>query len=288
MRASRSERAFILAAPATEGDLASKSTRLMLDALTRAVAEPAGLPLLSVKSAPGLFPPTATARQVAQRCKEEGLLRVLALETHGKQPREICAITDKGREWLLSQASPRQVLEDLVRVLEERQKQIAELQAATNNLTASVESLQSTVQQILPGVLEAHHNGPKSTFVGAADSEPRWMLEVLPILEQWHANSAGDCPLPELYGKLRPAHAELSIGSFHDGLRRLHEKHLVYLHPWTGPLYQLPEPPFALLIGHFVAYYASLRKSESEAETSTTSNPSASASIRIPHSAFRI
>jgi len=30
--------------------------------------------------------------------------------------------------------------------------------------------------------------------------------------------------------------------------------------PWTGPLYDLPEPHFALLVGHEVAYYASSRR----------------------------
>jgi hypothetical protein len=286
MLGSRSELAFILAAPATEGFLASKSTRLMLDALARAVAEPAGVPLFGVKSAPGLFPPTATARQVAQRCKEEGLLRVLALETHGKQPREICAITEKGRDWLLSQASPRQVLEDFVRVMEERQRQIAELHAVTRGLAASMESMQATVKQILPATAETHHNGPKSASAGAAGSD--WTPEVLPILEHWHATSAGDCPLPELYRKLKTVQSGLTIGHFHDGLRQLHDQHQVYLHPWTGPLYELPEPPFAVLIGHFVAYYASLRNSESEVEASNTNNGSVSESSRNPQSAIRI
>ena len=51
----------------------------------------------------------------------------------------------------------------------------------------------------------------------------------------------------------------MSVGLFHDALRQLHEDHQVYLHPWTGPLYALPEPAFALLVGHEVAYYASIR-----------------------------
>jgi hypothetical protein len=265
--------------------LANKSTRLIFDALTRALAEPAGLPLFSARSAPGLFPLTATARQAAQRCKDDGLLRVLALETHGKQPREICAITDKGRDWLLAQSSPRQVLEDFVRVLEERQKQVAELHAATRNLAASLESLQTTVKQILPAPAEPHHNGPKSTLACAAGSE--WKPAVPEILEQWHAGSAGDCPLPALYRRLQSSHSHLTIGRFHDGLRELHEQHKVYLHPWTGPLYQLPEPPFALLIGHFVAYYASLRKSDSQVEATIGAVESESDSFRISHSAFR-
>lgn len=67
-----------------------------------------------------------------------------------------------------------------------------------------------------------------------------------------------DCPLPELYRKLEPG-ARLSIGHFHDCLRRLHEENQIYLHPWTGPLYALPEPAYALLVGHEIAYYASVR-----------------------------
>jgi hypothetical protein len=51
----------------------------------------------------------------------------------------------------------------------------------------------------------------------------------------------------------------LTIGRFHDGLRRLHDEGQAYLHPWTGPLYAMPEPAFALLVGHEVAYYASPR-----------------------------
>ena len=51
----------------------------------------------------------------------------------------------------------------------------------------------------------------------------------------------------------------LTIGRFHDTLRQLHEEEKVYLHPWSGPLYEIPEPPYAVLIGHEVAYYASIR-----------------------------
>ena len=42
-------------------------------------------------------------------------------------------------------------------------------------------------------------------------------------------------------------------------LRRLHAEERIYLHPWTGPLCELPQPPLALLVGHEIAYYASAR-----------------------------
>ena len=50
-----------------------------------------------------------------------------------------------------------------------------------------------------------------------------------------------------------------TIGQFHDQLRLLHEQELIYLHPWTGPLSEIPEPATALLVGHGIAYYASVR-----------------------------
>ena len=54
-------------------------------------------------------------------------------------------------------------------------------------------------------------------------------------------------------------HRALTIGEFHDCLRELHADGAVTLSAWTGPLYALPEPQFALLNGHSIAYFASPR-----------------------------
>jgi hypothetical protein len=85
---------------------------------------------------------------------------------------------------------------------------------------------------------------------------------ILAQLEAWQsAGTLGDCPLAELYERASQA-TPLSIGQFHDALRELIQQKQVYLHPWTGPLYALPQPKYALLVGHQVAYYASLRSSQ--------------------------
>jgi hypothetical protein len=73
------------------------------------------------------------------------------------------------------------------------------------------------------------------------------------------AGASEDCPLPELFREARQSAPHLTIGRFHDGLRSLCDAGQIYLHPWTGPLYALPEPRYALLAGHEVAYYASQR-----------------------------
>ena len=240
--------------------MANKSTRLMLDALARAAAEPAGVPLYSAKNAPGLFPTTSAARQVAQRCRDDGYLNVVAGEANGKPAREVAVLTEKGLHWLMTQTSPRQVLEDFVRVLEERRGQVAHLIATTQNLSAGLHALASAVDRLRPYVQSSERNGHVRRVESASpDSLDQ---EILSYLEAWHAVEAGDCPLPTLFEKLHESHANISIGRFHDALRCLHNAHRLWLHPWTGPLYQLPEPALALLIGHEIAYYASVRNSE--------------------------
>jgi hypothetical protein len=235
--------------------LADQSTRLILNALSRAVAQPSGLPLFAAKANPGLFPATVKARQAVQRCRDDGLLQITGT------PREMGAITDKGLTWLLAQSSPRQVMEDFVRVLEEKQAQAADLIAAARQMAASLDGLKAAVERLGPmlsppqvhylnGHAGSHGDKPRGSQIGA---------DILMHLEQWHAQSSGDCPLPELHRQLARLHPDLTVGRFHDALRDLHEQHRVYLHPWTGPLYELPEPPFALLIGHEIAYYASAR-----------------------------
>jgi hypothetical protein len=87
-----------------------------------------------------------------------------------------------------------------------------------------------------------------------------WQQDLLEHLSWWQMNGpTGDCPIPELYQRARAACHLLTLGLFHDGLRSLHEQQRIYLHPWTGPLCDIPHPECALLVGHEVAYYASLR-----------------------------
>jgi hypothetical protein len=240
--------------------LADKSTQLILDALSRAAAEPAGLPLHGGKASPGLFSSTALGRQAAQRCKEEGYLRVVRTDTRGKTTQEICTLTGKGLSYLIGQVSPKQVLEDLVRTLEARQGQFADLVSAAQQTREHFSALRSTTEKVLGQVSS---NGPVFSSSRETPSDA-WLAEALAHLSRWQAAGASeDCPLPDLYRQARQTSSQLTIGQFHDGLRRLHDQHQIYLHPWTGPLYDLPEPPYALLIGHEVAYYASVREQES-------------------------
>jgi hypothetical protein len=237
--------------------MVDKSTQLILDALSRAVADPAGLPLHGGKAASGLFPTTPAARQVAQRCKDDGFLRVVHTETKGKTTVEVCTITEKGLAHLLSEVSPKQVLQDLVRALEARQAQAGELLSATRQMQTSLDALKATAEKVLQQVVRQ----PALPVSTNGDGSEACVSALLAYLGHWQASGASeDCPLPELYRQTQQTAPHLTIGRFHDALRRLHEQQQVYLHPWTGPMYDIPEPPYALLIGHEIAYYVSLRQ----------------------------
>ena len=254
--------------------MADKSTELILDALTRAVADPHGQPLFASKSIPGLFAATGSAKTAAQRCKDEDFLRVVRTETRGKNSLEICTLTEKGLTYLLGQSSPRQVLEDLVRAVEARQEQFTRLAASVDQARASLDALKTTTAKVLEQVLQTakprvspnelwekfQSNGGRQPSVGMPDtggSRPPLAETILSLLDQWQPTATtGDYPLPDLYRRACPSQ-QFSIGQFHDALRRLHDAGQVYLHPWAGPLYDMPEPSVALLVGHEIAYYAS-------------------------------
>jgi hypothetical protein len=222
--------------------MADRTVPLVLAGLSRAAAEAAGAPLHGTRAQPGLFAASTGGKQAAQRCLDEGLLRVVGPGVRG---RDLCTVTDRGLEFVLDRAGARQVLEDFIRALEGRQAQAAELLAEARRMQAGLDALKANAERVL---LHLQRETP---------SPDAWERAVLDYLGGRPA--AGDCPLPELYRQACLAEPGLTVGRFHDGLRRLHEQHRLYLHPWTGPLYDLPEPPCALLIGHEVAYYASIR-----------------------------
>ena len=78
--------------------MADKSTQLVLDALSKAVADPAGLPLHGSKASSGLFAVTSTAKQAAEQCKGEGYLHVVRTKNRGKTMQEISPLPR--RAWL--------------------------------------------------------------------------------------------------------------------------------------------------------------------------------------------
>lgn len=274
--------------------MADKSSPLVLSALSRAAAEPDGLPLHGGKSSPGLFPVTAAGKQAALRCLADGYLRPVSVPVptfpapvsayagaasgpgeapprRGKTVPVAHVLTDKGLTHLLSRLSPREVLEDFVRVLEARQSQTCELLDVARQMQAGIEALKASAEKVLDHVSRPEPVAPAapapnyfwpSSPTARPGGDAACSAALVDALARWRASGASeDCPLPHLFGEACRAAPDLTVGRFHDCLRRLHDAGRVYLHPWTGPLYALPEPPYALLVGHEIAYYASLKGS---------------------------
>jgi len=258
--------------------VADKSSQLILSALSRAAAEPGGLPLLGTRTTAGLFPSNTVGKQTAQRCLSEGYLRIQ--EPTGPAAKKTAAeahtITEKGLSYLAQQSNPRQVLEDLVRVLEKRQLQVTELLQVAGQMRTDLLQLKGSTERVLQQVPRTEsftasipappnqqlqfgeQNGRPAA--GTAESVAALHRAILANLSRWDESGASeDYPLAELFRHLQASIPGLTIGRFHDALRDLHDADRLYLHPWTGPLYDLPEPAFALLSGHLIAYYASGR-----------------------------
>jgi hypothetical protein len=237
--------------------VADKVSPLILEALAHAAAEPHGTPLLVQKNEYGLFPNTTAGKVAAKKCLDE---RWLGLVRSLKPTRELYAATPAGLDFLVKEQQPKQVLEDFLRVLEDRQREVAELRTTAARMADGIESLRGMLARVLPQVT-ATKLVPVMAGGGAESWEPEGDLaeEIAGKLAEWAESPTGitrDCPLPELY---RVLNEPPSLGTFHDALRQLHGEGRVYLHPWTGPLYAIPEPACALLAGHEIAYYASLR-----------------------------
>ena len=90
-------------------------------------------------------------------------------------------------------------------------------------------------------------------FLPAAPRAESAILEIL--AEQARLPRSGAGTVADLYERLRQRRLPLTVGQFHDTLRALRAAGRLRLSAWTGPLYELPEPALALLVGAEVLYY---------------------------------
>jgi hypothetical protein len=109
----------------------------------------------------------------------------------------------------------------------------------------------------LSAVLEAVASVPTSSVSVAHDN---WLASAVDFLRGYRRrNPQQRCPLPELYRHVSRSHS-ISIGRFHDGLRHLVREQRIALHPYTGPMYQLKDEQYALLLGQEIKFYADIKQ----------------------------
>lgn len=240
--------------------MADKSQQLIIDALHRAASAGAGMPLFASRNIQGLFTASAPGKKAAQFCKDQGYLQVLRTETKGKATHDVCAISEKGLAFLLAEQSPKLVLESLVRALQQQCSRVDDIASVLQANQEALESLKGIAERVLQQFQRGSPAATPPPVSTNGNGKPSCASVLLERLQQWHdAGALGDCPLPHLYRHLVEKQPHTTVGQFHDLLRQLHEEHRLYLHPWTGPLYEIPDPKLALMVGHEIAWYASLR-----------------------------
>jgi hypothetical protein len=283
-----------------EAAVADKLTQQITEALSKAAAAPDGLPLLAGKTDPGLFPPAAAkpAVQKAQAdglvrvvrtetrgkttrelygLTEKGWEFLLAAVNPKQVLEDFVRVLEARRgevgELLATARQMADSLQGLKEAVTRVLPQVAAARIQQPNPPAPFPGREGG-ELLLPspsrggaggGVHHVNGTAVLEAPVAAppkADPVAELAAAVLARLSDWaaSANAGEDCPLPELFRSLTTREPQPTIGEFHDCLRKLHADGSVYLHPWTGPLYALPEPAYALLVGHGVAYYASLRE----------------------------
>ncbi len=166
-------------------------------------------------------------------------------------------LTETGWNWLRGQGV--QVLNDFLRQVEQWKDQDRVLIAKIRENSARLERLEVALKAMLGGVGQ---NLPPSEV--SVEILKLAIVEGLAASFEEDAKSVEtscDISLPDLFKKIRQKiRQDFSLGAFQDALRGLHVEGKILFHPWTGTLYSIPDPGFALLVGHEVAYYVSLKK----------------------------
>jgi hypothetical protein len=235
----------------------------LLTALKLALADPGEQRLFRSGKLFGLFPgKSGTNSEAAARALRDGLLEKVRTETKGKTVIDWVKLTPRGVNFVHDQESPVQVLRELRAELRSDHDGVpawlAQLRqdflAAGDRLAEEVRKYLQRLDALTARVDEALRRAEAATPTVSDDllDAVPWAADALGYLDR---RPAGDCPLPELFAALREQDGDLSLTAFHEGLRRLHDRRLLRLVPFTAPPEQMPQPEHALLDGAAVFYH---------------------------------
>ena len=217
---------------------------IILHALSFALESAGVCSLFNKKGVQGLFPLSASGKLAAKYCFEMRLLKVVEQST--KPFTEMVKITRLGIRAVLEGIKIDRLLENASAIIESpAEKNVINPADGDMAFYQSLEKVAGSIALKLGAPLSEEFSSPaKHIFI---------------LLKEWSdSGRAGDCQLYYLYQHLSPLCPGITPGAFHDALRNLRQKKLIELHPWTGPLYEIPKPELALMAGHEIACYASL------------------------------
>jgi hypothetical protein len=247
--------------------MADKVTETLVEALKQALAEPAEQRLYRSGKLAGLFASRSGAGgEAAARALRADLLEVVRTETRGKTVIEWVRVTPRAVDFLHDHESPIRALEGLKEALQKSKDSVPvwltemrqHLQALEARLTEDAQRLLHRLESLCQRAEEAigRLDGAGPILPDSLTATVPWAREALAYLDRRRAGgAAGDCPLPELFSVLAPQYPNLSVQSFHDGLRCLQDRRSLRLLPFTGPADALAQAEYALFDGTTVLYY---------------------------------
>lgn len=250
---------------------------LILQALQQAMADPAPRKLLGTKANPGIFLGSgAPVKAASQRCLDLGMIQQCGEQKAASKkakPVPLYGIAPAGLAYLLEHDPAREVLaaaqsgvENLSRLtagcreaLVQVQEHLARLGRVVQDAAARIEP--PDVQKMLAAVA----SGKASPAVGGATAAVASGGEALGrelqsemlryVHEQRRESPLRPVELPQWYRFARSRHPALTLGQFHDLVRRMAEARQIRLSPFTQAMYQLSEPECAMIVGREVMYY---------------------------------
>ena len=243
---------------------------LILEAIERALADPVPRKLHGTKTNPGVFlSATASAKAAAQRCLELKLIEPRSELKSKTKAVPLYGIAPAGVAYLLERDPVRNILtstqtgiENLSRLaaacnqtLLQVQKQLATLGDVVKNTATRLQP--PDVSQLLTAVQQAQSPGASAEGRGGPSPSDLELQSALLSFVQQQQRQAPLRPveLPQLYRFTRSRQPALTLGQFHDLVRRMAESRQVRLSPFTQAMYQLSEPECAMIIGREVMYY---------------------------------
>jgi hypothetical protein len=205
-----------------------------------------GSALLLANAGPEVQAAMASRQQAAVREQLESDRAALRQEV-------IAAIAAKSKA---KTGDPAKAVADLAKTVQQMAERLEKLESALRSgtddpLVARIDQAFARFEQKLGG------SQPVSEQSVATDAA--WGDEVVRLAaEQKQRNPFQRLTLPQLFEKLHAKYSNLTLGQFHDGIRRMHDQRRIRLGPYTQALATLDDPRNALFLDREVKYYVEL------------------------------
>jgi hypothetical protein len=276
---------------------AMPAEQLALEAMASLLGSPSSKILHGSRGAPGIFAGASVGEKAAARlCLDNHWLEPTGeFAGKGKSRKELYRITAAGLQAVLERSDSSKllrVLTDNLKMLAtatneispalreslltfgrqldalkaDIQKSVAEALRPVEEVQASLQALQANIAGVLEKIkpidldeLTRKLAGSRHTPEAASADSQDWEQEVVRLVtEQRQRNPFQRLTLPQLFERVRARKAGLTLGQFHDGLRRLQDEKRIRLSPYTQALATLDDPRNALFLDREVKFYVEL------------------------------